>query len=502
MNSFFRIILFITFISILLSPVSLAIASDQSDSVVKIFVTANRMDYYQPWQSEGTYTASGSGCILKGNKILTNAHVIADNTFIQVKKNSDPKKYTAKVEHIGYDCDLAVLVVKDPKFFDDTTFLELGELPELQESVSVLGYPQGGDKMSITKGVVSRIELVPYSQSNRKLLAVQIDAAINPGNSGGPVIKDGKLVGIAMQAYMTAQNIGYMIPPPVINHFFNDNEDGNYDGFPLIGIEFNNTENNALKKIYGINDIEGGVLISKTMPNSPSDGYLFEGDVILEIDNIQIGEDGTYTFRDNERLTMAHLINDKQIDNDINLKVKRNGKIVDVKLPLRKYSPLVPYPRYFDKPPYYIYGGIIFVPLSTDLVHAWGNRWWEQAPVDFNYYLIASGRSNIEKNEQVVVLLSVLSDDINVGYQDFANEIVVSINDKNVSSFKDLVIFLEEAKNNDEFTTVLLKNNSKLIIDNTNINQVDKQILKRNNIPFQYSEDIAEWLGNKQQGDK
>jgi len=64
------------------------------------------------------------------------------------------------------------------------------------------------------------------------------------------------------------------------------------------------------------------------------------------------------------------------------------------------------------------------------------------------------------------------------------------------------VIFLEEAKNNDEFTTVLLKNNSKLIIDNTNINQVDKQILKRNNIPFQYSEDIAEWLGNKQQGDK
>ncbi|MBU4334644.1 MAG: trypsin-like peptidase domain-containing protein, partial [Candidatus Omnitrophica bacterium] len=401
MNCFSKKIFSLTFLIILILPVSRSKAEDLTTSVVKVFVTANRMDYYQPWQSEGTYTASGSGCIIEGNKILTNAHVIADNTFIQVKKNADPKKYTAKVEYIGHDCDLAVLTVKDLKFFNDTTVLELGELPDLQESVSVLGYPQGGDKLSITKGVVSRVELVPYSQSNRKLLAVQIDAAINPGNSGGPVVKDGKLVGIAMQAYKTAQNIGYMIPPPIIKHFFDDNENGSYDGFPLLGINFNNTENAALKKYYGINDDAGGVLISKTMHNSPADGYLFEGDVILEVDSIKIGEDGTYTFRDNERLTLANLINDKQINDDIVLKVKRNENILDIKLTLKKYSPLVPYPEYFDKPPYYLYGGIVFAPLSTDLIHAWGNRWWEQAPVDFNYYLIASGMSNLEKKEQI-----------------------------------------------------------------------------------------------------
>jgi len=159
MKIFFKRIFYLTVLLTLSFPISHSKASDHTNSVVKVFVTANKMDYYQPWQSEGTYTASGSGCILNGNKILTNAHVVADSTFIQVKKNADPKKYTAKVEYMGHDCDLAILTVNDPKFFKNTTYLELGELPKLQESVSVLGYPQGGGMLSITKGVVSRVEL-------------------------------------------------------------------------------------------------------------------------------------------------------------------------------------------------------------------------------------------------------------------------------------------------------------------------------------------------------
>jgi len=195
-------------------------AVDLKDSVVKVFVTKNPMDFYRPWQSRGINATTGSGAIIKENKILTNAHVVADHTFIQVKKNSDPKKYTAKVEAIGYDCDLALLSVDDPSFFDNTHAVETGGLTALQDTVTVIGYPQGGDKISITEGVVSRIEVISYSLSGRKLLGVQIDAAINPGNSGGPVVMDDKLVGIAMQAYHEAQNIGYMIPVPIINHFF------------------------------------------------------------------------------------------------------------------------------------------------------------------------------------------------------------------------------------------------------------------------------------------
>src|SRR5690606_12633997 len=109
-------------------------------------------------------------------------------------------------------------------FFAGTLPIPLGTLPHLSEQVSVCGYPVGGERISITQGIVSRIDLVQYAQSQRRLLAVQIDAAINQGNSGGPVIQDGVLIGVAFQALDDAEKIGYVIAVPVIEHFLEDVE--------------------------------------------------------------------------------------------------------------------------------------------------------------------------------------------------------------------------------------------------------------------------------------
>ena len=110
----------------------------------------------------------------------------------------DDEKHAAVVEALGNECDLALLRV-DTLFPATTDDLEgddesqhqymdlfampLGPLPALQDEVEVLGYPAGGDSLSITKGVVSRIEMQEYAQAGERLLAMQIDAAINPGVS-------------------------------------------------------------------------------------------------------------------------------------------------------------------------------------------------------------------------------------------------------------------------------------------------------------------------------
>ncbi len=69
-------------------------------------------------------------------------------------------------------------------------------------------------------------------------LACQIDAAINPGNSGGPVLQNGKVVGVAFQGYSgdVAQNVGYMIATPVLQHFLEDIADGHYDKYVDLAI--------------------------------------------------------------------------------------------------------------------------------------------------------------------------------------------------------------------------------------------------------------------------
>ena len=55
---------------------------------------------------------------------------------------------------------------------------------------TLLSYPIGGDTMSVTSGVVSRIEVTSYVHGAMELLGIQIDAAINSGNSGGPAFNE------------------------------------------------------------------------------------------------------------------------------------------------------------------------------------------------------------------------------------------------------------------------------------------------------------------------
>jgi len=472
-------------------------SSEPADTVIKIFVTSNKMDYYRPWQSKGIRASAASGVVISGNRILTNAHVISDHTFIQIKKNKDPKRYTAQVLAIGNDCDLAILTVDDPDFFKGITPIELGGLPRLRDSVTVLGYPQGGEKLSITEGVVSRIEVHSYSQSTRQLLAVQIDAAINPGNSGGPVIQKGKLVGIVMQVFQSSQNIGYMIPTPILEHFLADLKDDQYDGFPLLGITFVNTENASLRKYYQIKDIEGGVFVTRVLPFSPADSHLQEGDVILEVNGIAIGEDGTFEFRGSERLGMPYLITKGQIGDKSNFKIIRDGKKENVSLDLKSFTLLVPDPDHFKKPPYYIYGGLVFTVLSSDLLRAWGKGWWEKAPLDLIYHSLGAGKLNREERHELVVLLSVLPDDINVGYHGYGNEIVSMVNGQTFSSFKEFVQLLDKIKNESEYTIIVTQANAQLLIDNSDLDQINEKIINRNNIPSQYSDDVAGWLKAK-----
>ncbi|HHH10730.1 MAG TPA: serine protease, partial [Sorangium sp.] len=155
-------------------------------SVVRIFATTLRPDYAVPWQSAAPQSGTGSGVIIAPGRILTGAHVINDATFLQVQKVSDPNKMVARVAAVSHDCDLALLEVDDPRLMKDVTPEQLGALPTLRDRVSVVGYPVGGEEISITEGVVSRIEMQRYAHSERSMLAVTVDAAINEGNSGGP----------------------------------------------------------------------------------------------------------------------------------------------------------------------------------------------------------------------------------------------------------------------------------------------------------------------------
>ncbi|XP_020593431.1 protease Do-like 10, mitochondrial isoform X2 [Phalaenopsis equestris] len=306
------------------------------DSVVKVFTVSCSPNYFLPWQNKSQRESTGSGFVIPGQKILTNAHVVADHTFVLVRKHGSPTKYKAEVQAVGHECDLALLTVDSEEFWEGMSFLDLGDIPFLQEAVAVVGYPQGGDNISVTKGVVSRVEPTQYVHGAAQLMAIQIDAAINPGNSGGPAIMGNKVAGVAFQNLSGAENIGYIIPVPIIRHFLSGvEENGRYVGFCSLGLSCQPTENVQLREHFHMHPEMTGVLVSKINPLSDAFNVLEKDDIIIAFDGVPIANDGTVAFRNRERITFDHLVSMKKPDEKAFLRVLRDGVVHELSISLR-----------------------------------------------------------------------------------------------------------------------------------------------------------------------
>ena len=419
---------------------------DVKEAIVKIYTYHSIPDYQSPWSMRGTFNSTGSGCIIKGKRILTNAHVVSDQTFIQVRRNGDSRRYEAKVVSVSHAADVALLSVEDPGFFEGVEPLDLGTLPKAQQEVLVYGFPLGGDTLSITKGVISRIEHQTYTHSSCSFLAVQIDAALNPGNSGGPAIVNDKVVGVAMQGISQADNIGYIVPVPIIDHFLDDMEDGRYDGFPSLGVIMQGMENPDLKKKNDMPETQSGMLVVKALRGSPAEGSLQGGDVLISIDGHEIADDGTVEFRPKERTSMSYFIQEKQIGEKIRVGLLRAGKKTEVEVVLGRpmeMDRLIPLEQYDRMPTYFIFGGLIICPLSVNYLKSWGPNWYDTAPEE----LVGMLGSNFitDEADEVVLVQKVLAADVGRGYQDIANWIVTEVNGQKIKNLRELVQRVDQA---------------------------------------------------------
>ena len=404
---------------------------DMRRATVQIHFTASSPDYAQPWQPGRQGGGTGSGIVISGHRILTNGHVVANAAYLSVRKSGDIKKWPARVAVAGHDGETAIITVDDEAFFEGTVPAKFGGLPSQRDKVAVYGYPIGGTDLSVTEGIVSRVGVTAYTHSSRALLAVQTDAAINPGNSGGPVFQDGKLIGIAFQHSAGAQNIGYVVPMPIVERFLKDIKDGRYDGIPDLGIWWQGTENESLRRTLSLPTDNTGVLVTKVGYGSSAWDALKEGDVLTKLDGIKIGQDGTIPFREDERIEFTDLVSRRQIGEKIDAVVVRAGKEQNVKIPMKPAADLVPGPRYDSKPSYFILGGLVFMPLTDELIGARGAGFRVRS-------LSADGMPTPERT-QVVVLSHVLAHDFNRGYHSWSMAPVTRVNGRLIGKLTDLV---------------------------------------------------------------
>jgi hypothetical protein len=357
-------------------------------------------------------------------------------------------------------------------------------LPSLSDRVAVLGFPIGGDRLSITEGIVSRIEMYLYAHSQRNLLAIQIDAAINSGNSGGPVVMNGEIVGIAFEAMDEAENVGYMVGAPIVKHFLHDIEQGVQDGFPDLGIVIQALESKAHRRSLGLSPkSHSGVLITGVVHGSSAWGILKQDDVLLMLDQKNVAADGSIRFRKGERIDLSYQVSRHHVGDTMAVKVYREGAVLSLELPMKPPRLLVAEDSYDVKPTYYLYGGLLFVPLSRDLLTTWGSDWWQDAPPEI--ISIYENEIRSASRSEVVILQKVLADRVNQGYHDFEALIIERVQGRKIRNLKELIRIVESSK--DEFIRFQSQDGDVIVLDRESVEKRNRSILRRYGVPFDRS---------------
>jgi len=421
-------------------------AGSSERSVVQILTFSQAPIFDAPWRSESVRRAGGSGFVIKGRRIMTNAHVIAWAKQILVRRYQDPRPYQARVAYVGHDCDLAILEVEDPAFFDGIEPLDFGELPTVRSTVVTCGYPAGGEQISFTRGVVSRIEVQNYVHpGNRSLLAVQTDAAINPGNSGGPVLQEDKVVGVAFQGVPGLENAGFFIPPEVIHHFLNDVNDGKYDGFPQAGISLVPLQNPAYRRYLGLADEGVGARVDGLRAGSTAEKLLKKDDVLLEAGGLPVGSDGTVLYQDN-RVSSSIIFQAPQSGESVKLKVWRDKQSVEIDLPVAFFEGDKLAGNQHDTPPrYFLHGGLVFTPLSADYLRTLGRERADASSSALYYELYYRRGEQPEKvRPEPVALATILAHPVNANLRVRGRALVDKINGVRIDRLEDVPRALEQ----------------------------------------------------------
>jgi S1-C subfamily serine protease len=463
------------------------------DLVVKIHTTRRSPDLLKPWTKLTPSQVSGSGVVIEGKRILTNAHVVQYASTIYVQPNQSSDRLTARVAAIAPTVDLALLSLEDESFFDHRGSLPFaGELPRVKDSVSVYGYPRGGAELSVTEGIVSRIEFADYYYFGAGL-RIQVDAPLNPGNSGGPAVSGGKLVGLVFSGIPNAQNIGYLIPVEEVRSFLDDVADGRYDGKPQIHDQLQTVENDALRSRLGLPKGIGGLMVME--PNKNGGDYpLQEWDVITHIGDQKIDSEGKVAVRYDLRLSARYLVQKHAKNGIVDVMIYRDGQPKQIQLPVQSRRDLVlPYLQNQD-PRYFIYGPLVFSQATQDYLDRLGNQWESSLAKRGSLLMLRRyDKPSFDGEELVVVSAPMFPHRITKGYDDPNAAVVTEVNDVPVKSLRHLVEVLRAAKESQvvfKFGRSSRRTQETLVFDRAEMMKATEEVLNDNGIRYQYSDDI------------
>lgn len=419
----------------------------KTQSLLKVNVTYQSYSPHIPWQKDSPGARRGLGVVLQGNQILVTAQMVADATYIELEQAESGQKLTAQVKAVDYEANLAVIVAESEEkakpFFADLKPMELDTSSRIGESLSVWQIGPVGD-LIVTPLRVSKVETARYFVDGSVFLVYEGNGIIRAeANSFTlPVVKGGKLAGLLLR-YDSKNQSTTVLPAPIIEHFLKDTADGEYEGFPNLGVEFQLTLDDQFRDYLGMKPGDGGMYVSKVVKGMTGDKVgLKEGDIITSVNGFAIDSRGNYRDPQYGTLSVSHVVRGRAFVGDpLKIIVIRDGNEVTMEGQLSRKDPseMIVSPYRFDRGPNYLLsGGLLFQELSQTYLEAFGRD--RQSGAVLRLARIAKSPEAFEEKgcKKIIFLSAVLPTPSAQGYERMGGQIVEEVNGTVIKDLTDL----------------------------------------------------------------
>ena len=418
-------------------PPSTALNGRLRAGVVRVVVSGQEWNWKTPWAKQPPWTRQLTGLVVPGRRILCASPSFGNHLLVEVQKLGEDARTPGRVVLTDPEGPLALVEVDDPAFWEGLAPLPLADRLPREGELSILRWRASG-LLDSYPGSVRQIRAGRHGLSRTHLLTLDVATGADGLGASEVVVADEEVVGLLTGR---AGDTWAAVASPVLEQFVADAASGQWRGFPRGGFAWQNLTNPALRESLGLAEDETGVRLTRVLPHGTAAGALRAGDVILEVEGVEIDPTGHYEHPVYGRMLFALLFSDGRRPGDtMDVKVLRDGERITVAAPLQRIqagADKIPPYVYGHGPDYSVIGGLVFQELTVPYLTTFGD-WQRRGPPRL---LIAWDREAAEpspESPRIVILSSVLPDAANLGYEGVRNLIVEQVNGRRIGSMDDL----------------------------------------------------------------
>jgi S1-C subfamily serine protease len=467
-------------------PVPVSNPEEILPSVVRINTTQQSWDQAEPWQKNSPGKRRSLGAIVGNGLVLTTAEMAADATYIELESADGKRLAPAKTVAVDYEANLALLGLTEEsnaKFFEGTKPLEISAPPKIGDTMDILQVEENGTPL-ITSGGIQSIDVVSNFLPGQFFLTYEVKASMQSAASSFslPVLREGKLAGL-LTSYDSKDQLSDVTATEIVARFVKEGADGDYAGFPSLGISISRTEDPNFRLFLKLPENGGGLYVSNVRVGGAAEkAGLKKGDVILSIDGHEIDRLGYFEDSHYGRLYWSHLVRGAKASGDkVDLVVQRDGQPQEISAVLDRrdeVSQLVPAYAFGKAPSFLVKGGLIFQELTKPVLESFGNEWQSRAPLNL-LDVYENPQKYESRGRRIVFLSNVIPTPATVGYEPLQSMIVTKVNGHDIKDMKTLIEAFKTPAADGLHSIEFDEEKFRAYLDESVTDAVDKQLLQR-----------------------